>query len=266
MKIIYNKWSTEATISDWYEAQEGNCLRCQLERESQTHVYQCRSENGKSTHLAAIKSFRNDMQRAKTIPMITDLLVSIIKENRMGYEQAPIISAYYSDQIKSIAKSVYDKQRKIGTSALVKGFLIVEWESLQNVCTNNANTSTSNVEWASRVIFALWSYSRQIWDERCQFIHATKPDTKKSLKTDELLRILNKEIAILKESHADYDTSQLIANIESKKKKAKNHTLYKWLDMIRHRKEAEKQRKQHDQTHRIRVQPITRWRNVSQDT
>ena len=72
MKIIYNKWSTEATISDWYEAQEGNCLRCQLESESQTHVYQCLSENGKSTHLEAIKSFRNDMQRAKTIPMITD--------------------------------------------------------------------------------------------------------------------------------------------------------------------------------------------------
>ena len=36
--------------------------------------------------------------------------------------------------------------------------------------------------------------------------------------------------------------------------------------MIRHRKEAEKQRKQHDQTHRIRVQPITRWSNVSQDS
>ena len=144
----------------------------------------------------------------------------------MGYEQAPIISAYYSDQIKSLAKSVYKKQRKIGTSALVKGFLIVEWEPLQNVCTNNANTSTSNVEWASRVIFALWSYSRQIWDERCQFIHATKPDTNKSLKTDELLRILNKEIAILKESQVDYDTSQLIAKILNKKSRKQKITHY----------------------------------------
>ena len=57
--------------------------------------------------------------------MITDLLASIIKEHRMEYEQAPM--AYCSNQIKSLAKSVYDKQRKIGAHALLKGFLIAEW-------------------------------------------------------------------------------------------------------------------------------------------
>lgn len=126
---------------------------------------------------------------------------------------------------------------------LAKGFLITEWESLQNVCTSNTNTSPFNIEWVSRGIFALWSYSKQIWGGRCKFVHDTNPNTNKSLKINELLRILKKEIQALKERRVDYDTSQLIANIESKKQKAKNHTMYKWLDMLRHQKEDEKQRK-----------------------
>ena len=258
-KIIYEKWSTEEMVAGWYEAHEGVCLRCRLEQETQDHIYQCRSDNAKSVHAEAVLLIRKALKRAKTVPMIADLLVLILKEYRMGYESPPAISAYYSDQTKQMALLVYNKQREMGPKALAKGFLIKEWEALQNVCTNSTNAASTNVEWASRTISALWSFSRQIWDGRCKYVHASNPVTNKSLKTDELLRILNKEILSIQEIRRDYDTQQLLANIESKKKKAKNHTIYKWLDMLRHRKEEVQQQKQHEQIHRIRVQPITRW-------
>ena len=126
--------------------------------------------------------------------------------------------------------------------------------------------SPSNIEWASRVISALWSYSRNIWDGRCQFVHATNSNTNKSLKTDELLRILNKEIEAIRNLNLGYDTQQLLQNIENKRLEAKNHTIYTWLDMLRYREEEEFQRKQHEQSHQIRVRPVTLWQRSGRDT
>lgn len=56
--------------------------------------------------------------------MITDLLVAILKEHRLEYENIHQISAYYSDQIKEIAKQVYNKQCMIVPGPLAIGFLI----------------------------------------------------------------------------------------------------------------------------------------------
>ena len=44
-----------------------------------------------------------------------------------------------------------------------------------------------------------------------------------------------------------------------KRMKKVKHTIYKWLEMLRHQKEAAQQRKQHEDSNRISAQPITRW-------
>ena len=81
------------------------------------------------------------------------------------------------------------------------------------------------------MIDAIWDFSKMIWDGRCKQIHDTNPATNKSLKTTELLRILNTEIQNLRQTRLEYDSQQLLINIDSKKSTAKNHTIYKWLDM-----------------------------------
>ena len=191
--------------------------------------------------------------------MITELLVLLLKEYRMGYEMRPTYTAYYSDQIQSLARSVYQKQRQLGPSNLAKGFLIQEWESLQNVCENNRSTTVLNIEWASRTISALWGFSKSIWDERCSKVHGPSTNGQRSLKTAELIRILEQEVEALRQTRLEYDSQQLLHNIDCKKDKAQNHTIYKWLNMLRHIKEEEQRRKQHDQTNRIRALPISNW-------
>ena len=52
----------------------------------------------------------------------------------MGYKMRPMFTGYYSEQIQSLARSVYQKQGQLGPRNLAKGLLIQEWESLQNVC------------------------------------------------------------------------------------------------------------------------------------
>ena len=197
-RIIHEQWSTEEMIASWYEAHEGICLRCRLTIETVDHIYQCRSEQARQVMETAIQMLRRKLTKCKTVPMITDLIVSILKEHRQRYQIQPTINAYYSDQIKRMAKLVYQKQRQIGPRLLTKGLLVYEWESLQNICERNTNTSESNIERASRVIDAIWDFSKMIWDGRCKQIHDTNPATNKSLKTTELLRILNTEIQNLR--------------------------------------------------------------------
>ena len=106
---------------------------------------------------------------------------------------------------------------------------------------------------------ALWSYSHQIWDGRCELIHTKNPLTTRSIKTDELLRILQQEIDSIRTQRISYDTQKLLENIESHKDTARDQTIYKWMDMLRHRKEDDIQKRRHDQTFRPRVQAITKW-------
>ena len=232
-------------------------LRAIPSRLTPNNLYQCRSDQAKSTMENSLSTLRTRLKKHKTVPMITELLVLLLKEYRMGYEMRPTFTAYCSDQIQSLARSVYQKQRQLGPRNLAKGFLIQEWECLQNVCENNRSTNISNIEWASRVISALWGFSKSIRDERCSKARDPNTNGQRSLKNKKLMRILDQEVEVLHQTRLEYDSQQLLHNIACKKDKAQNHIIYKWLSILRHRKEEEQRRKQHDQTNRIRTQPIT---------
>ena len=125
--------------------------------------------------------------------MITSNIIHILREQRMGYTLPLKINNFYSDQIKELARKVYMKQVQVGLDSLSRGFLIHEWETLQNICRNNNNTTGSNVEWASPVIGALWTYSKTVWDGRGKFINTPTDATKTSLKRKNYSEYLNKK-------------------------------------------------------------------------
>ena len=259
MRIIHSKWSTAESILEWYDEHQATYLRCKLTVETCNHIFQCKSENGKKVYEQAAKTLRTTLTSAKTVPMITNYILHILKEQRMGYSIPFKITDFYSDQIKSFAHKIYKKQVEVGQDSLSRGFLIKEWESLQNVCVDNTNTTGSNIEWASRIISALWSFSKSIWEGRSKYINEPNEKTKKSLKTMELLRVLEQKINLARQRAIDYDTHQLLQSIESRKKKAKEHILYKWLDTLRHKKEADAKRRRHENITSPRAQSIRRW-------
>ena len=142
---------------------------------------------------------------------------------------------------------------------MCKGFIITKWEALQNICSNSNATASSNVEWSSKVTQAMWKYSKSVWDGRSNKINKKNPKTNQSLKTKELIKAIENDVQLLRESTMDYDTSHLLQNIESKKSKAQEGTLYKWLQMLRYRKEALTQRKRQNNIRQPRAQSIRRW-------
>ena len=266
MRIIHSKWSTAEAIADWYDEQRATCLRCKIAVETRDHVYQCKSEHGRKEYEKACQQLRTSLTKAKTIPMIMNYLLHILKEQRVGYDLAFKINDFYSDQIKEFAHKIYKKQIQVGRDSLSRGFLIKEWETLQNICVDNTNTTGSNIEWASQVINALWIYSKSIWDARSKFINEPNDITKKSPKTTELLRVLDQELKAARTRPMDYDMHQLLLNIESRKKKAKEHMLYKFLDTLRHQKEADIKRRRQENIGTPRAQSIRRWCARQQST
>ena len=88
--------------------------------------------------------------------MVINLLVQLLREYRVGYPIRPKHNQFYSKPINECAVSVYLKQRKYGPKILTKGFLIKEWEALHDLCPNASNPGDTNLEWATKVIQALW--------------------------------------------------------------------------------------------------------------
>lgn len=91
-------------------------------------------------------------------------------------------------------------------------------------------------------------------------MYVNKPDpiTNLSIKKSDLLTILQQQMPELQQS-TQYDTYHLLRNIEQKEDKAHEKTIYKWLNMLRYRKEEETHQKSHDKMYQHSAQPITRF-------
>ena len=259
VKVIHNLWPTGTKIAEWYEEMESQCLRCKTTDESIEHIFKCPSQHAATAFRQAIQTFRKALSKIKTAPIIITHLVGILRSHRVGYAAPMEPHVFLNPTIRNLTKKVYEKQLQLGPEALTKGLLVVEWESLQNYAVNQQNTCPTNVEWASRVIKALWEFSKHLWDERCTVINTSNKKTNRTLKTDELARVITKEINKLAKESKLFDTHQLISNIRRKLNKAPDHSMYKWLDMIRERKEAEKLHREQNQISGPRAQAITNY-------
>ena len=213
-------------------------LRCTVTDETCDHVFQCKSAHATSSFKEAMKQLRKDLEKANTSAIIVTSIVGLLQELRTGYLPALQQHPYQNPTIQTLSKKVMHRQRSLGLQALWKGFLIYEWEALQNLCDNHTSIVSNNTEWAYRCIQALWSFSKKVWESRCTKINSPDPTTKVSLKTVELRRVLREELEWLRNSKT-YDDQMLATNIETHMKKALDKTVYKWLTTIRSRKEQE---------------------------
>ena len=205
-----------------------------------------------------MQTLQSSLEKAHTSPIIVTYLTGLLQEHRKGYPQKLQQHPYQNPKIVTLAKKVSAKQKEIGLLALTRGFIVREWEALQNLCDNHATTQAQNTEWASKCINALWTYSKSLWDDRCNLIHSPDQGTKLSLKTKEIRKVLRSEIEWLKRSK-NYDDQQLVQNIQRHIDKALDKTMYKWLNTIRTKKEEKSRKQNHDHIPGPRARPISTY-------
>ena len=258
VKFFHNKLPTAKLISGWYSSMSTTCLRCKSAEETFDHVIQCRSQQAKLSFEKALKEVRSALRKIKTEPIVMTTLIPSLEEYRRGFPPPLQSHPFTSQKIQQAAKRVAAKQKSIRISLLARGLLVTEWEALQNISSNHSTTAESNLEWSSQVINTMWWFSLSLWDARCEKINAPGQGNRPSIKKQDLLRVLQEELDSIKATQ-DYDTHQLILNIEERKRRAHETTINKWLNMIRHRKEEESRRQSHDKSYAPTAQSIQRF-------
>ena len=257
-KIFHDKLATSEQIASWYSGIQPTCLRCRATGETQHHLYQCRSQHARLAFDKALREVKGELRKIHTAPIVITQLAGLLEEYRKGHKPPMQSYPFQSEQIRRLARKVYDKQKQIGLHLLPKGMLILEWEALQNSCSNASSTEESNVEWASQVIQIMWNFSQTMWDTRCEKINAPTNGSGPSLKITELRKVLKQELTTL--DHArNYDTIQLISNIKTKIDTAHETTMYKWLNTIRQRKEEEAGQLSHGRAFTSRARTLNQF-------
>ena len=220
-KIIHRELNT-MTVNHRWKLGDPACPFCHIEQENWKHVLTCSNHVRQEMREKCIAEFELLLEQYTTYPPLAEFIIEFITSNTFRPDEPSIENSRYC----LLFHQAFTKQHQIGwdnfSRGLIafdwKGFMIQEWESLQNICVNNRSTAALNIEWSSKAISAFWEFSKSIWDGRCARVHEPNSNGQRSLKSAELLRVLDTEIEELRKTRLEYDSQQLLRNIDIKKR------------------------------------------------
>ena len=257
-KLLHEKWPTNMKTASWDANQSPLCQRCVDREETSKHIFQCTSTNASKQHKTSLKTFRKNLRKLNTAPLVLEAMTSIIESNRKGYDVQPNLSRFTHDDLKNVVRDIIKGQKSLGYYEFMKGFLSHEWVLAQNIYLNCRDVNAEKTIWAAGVIRAIWTYSKSMWKARNDYVYGKEDGKQKSPKRHELLDLLNKEIDRIKHLK-DLTTRQLRKNALKSMGNATLQALTVWLDMIRSVKENDIERKRNESIEGPRAQSITRF-------
>ena len=162
------------------------------------------------------------------------------------------------DDTKLLAQKVFHNQDRLGNTALLQGFLTLDWSLLQNTYDGFKDVMDPRIDWATKVVKHIWMYSTTMWKLRCEDLHGISGTKKESAKQKDLLNLLEIELERTR-YFGDFEARQLRANIQRSMNNAQTVSLQLWLDTIRNIKESEIMLRRENQIRSTRMQSITRF-------
>ena len=245
-------------IASWDSDKNLICPRCNVVEETFHHIFQCKSSHASTSHKKALIALKEGLRRIHTAPIIQRTIVKCIDRHRKGYANLRFTDIIVDDDTKDLARTVFRNQDKLGTTAILQGYLSTDWSILQNVHDGCKDITDANVNWASRVIKLIWKYSVTLWKDRCEEIHGKQGNKTNSLKQKELLTSLQSELDRTK-YFGDFEIRQLCRNIQKSMNNSQTNSLQLWLDTIRAVKESKIMLRRENQIRNMRSQSITRF-------
>ena len=251
-------------IARWNSDKNPMCHRCTIVEETFQHVFQCKSRHADKTHMQALKKLKDGLRRSQTAPIIQRTIVQCIERHRKGYENLSFKDIIVDDDTKILAQKVFHNQDRLGNTALLQGFLSLDWSLLQNTYDGLQDVMNPRIDWAAKVVKHIWVYSTTMWKMRCEDLHGTSGKKTESAKRKDLLTLLELELERTR-YFGDFEARQLRANIKRSMNNAQTVSLQLWLDTIRNIKESEIMLRRENQIRPTRMQSITRFLSRTAD-
>ena len=237
MKLIHHQYPTQQYLHIQKQTDSPICPRCNKCPKTFEHIFQCTSHHSKTIHRNAIRKLLTKLQKAGTAKLVTDALATLLNTfhtQTRAHCPHPIL---HSKKHLHALRPLFLQQHQLGPTSVHKGFLARNWTIVQNICKNEKHVCKKNLGWLKNIICALWTFSHEIWVERCK--HSNKADKSNPLTLShcDLLTEIRNYLQLPK-NELSADKRKLHYNVTGVLKRAHRLTLVKWLDLFRAEREA----------------------------
>ena len=164
------------------------CFRCRYLREDFDHILWC--PNGLLARPAFWKKFCAVLTSLHTAPYIQSKLeFGLTSWQQQGKDSAwPSDIPPYGDTIGRITHMAFFEQEQLGWEQALRGRLSKKWGEAQDQYYKDRypDQLQTGDTWTTRVITALWDYSKDIWMERNSAYHGVDDDEARLKRSDDL--------------------------------------------------------------------------------
>ena len=96
--------------------------------------------------------------------------------------------------MNELVQSTLDRQVKMGICFFLQGYLLAEWEVVQNLYLKRRDFNDKLADWSTPVIQAIWKFSCTLWKARCDWVHGKFGSKTKSARRRELVTLIREEL------------------------------------------------------------------------
>ena len=164
------------------------CFRCRYLREDFDHILWC--PNGRLARPAFWKKFCAVLTSLHTAPYIQSKLeFGLTSWQQQGKDSAwPSDIPPYGDTIGRITHMAFFEQEQLGWEQALRGRLSKKWGEAQDQYYKDRypDQLQTGDTWTTRVITALWDYSKDIWMKRNSAYHGVDDDEARLKRSDDL--------------------------------------------------------------------------------
>jgi len=199
MKVIHKYLPRRSLLYSRDESVSNACIRCNNTPETFRHVFQCPCRQNSSNHRQSLARLRQNLRKAKTHILVINAIAKLVSDfhhDRNSPYSQPLLGDIA--KIRAISQ-VYDQQRRIGKDALIRGFIVINWMLVQNMCAGKEKLEHKDLGWMKKVIRSLWTYSYKMWVGRCKQVHESKKGDTDNMNHQELLYCIRQSLKIPRE-------------------------------------------------------------------
>jgi len=258
MKIIHDYLPVKLRLHERDRAVSSRCPRCQMVSESQTHLFLCKHKLNRKNHDDSMKQLRSALRKCNTHLLIVNAIDVFLTRVHFG-QKIECSKHTLGDRTKvKVVDQVFCQQTLLGAFSLHKGFLARNWMVAQNVCLDKPDTESKDLPWMKKVIKALWSYSHDMWVQRCQNVHRKSKTDPCSLNHNELLFSIRRLLRTPR-IQLSVEEKKLHLNVTRGLKVAHTRTLVDWLMLLSSEREKTIRNKREARRSKFKLQPITKF-------
>jgi hypothetical protein len=174
-KLTNGLWNTNSQNQRYYGTLDA-CPFC-TSKETVAHVYSCPSQKCIQHCLEALKDFHLQLTKSNTAPAILNTITYGLQQwVGTQMEDSPEISAPTIGRLGTLdvllTKAFTDQTRDIGWLPFLQGKLSKYWKAAhQKSLPRGPSASELTNRWGKKLVLALWTMSKSIWEHRNKEIH-----------------------------------------------------------------------------------------------